>query len=378
MKVPYELQFYFTKLQRSMLRLEKLQIIETRWHGRGNKMKIFGRDLNKEAMLKRTGNISQICGVEYSTLKEGTETGTDIARFRSGKGFNFTVIPSRGMDIGEAEYKGIPLAWRSGTGYINSSRFEPEGLGWLRSFHGGLLTTCGTTYVGEPCEDEGKRLGLHGRISNLPAKNVSIAQYWEEDEYIMCIKGKVQEVSVYGENMCLTRQVKLKAGESRIFLEDEVENLGFRRTEHMILYHINIGFPIIDEGTKLLTPATKITPGNEESEKEKGNYNHFTEPVTGYVEKVYYHSMKPDSRGEVRIELINKKLNLKFYIKYSAENLPNFVQWKMMGEREYVVGLEPSNCSVEGRNVDRERGMLKFLEPMEKKQYHLEFGVEEM
>ena len=35
---------------------------------------------------------------------------------RTGGGLAFTVLIDRGLDIGPADYKGIPLAWQSGTG----------------------------------------------------------------------------------------------------------------------------------------------------------------------------------------------------------------------------------------------------------------------
>ena len=56
-------------------------------------------------------------------------------------------------------------------------------------------------------------------------------------------------------------------------------------------------------------------------------------------------------------------------ITYNAEELDGFVEWKMMGVRDYVLGLECGNCYPDGRNVMREKGMLKFLKPGEKKTY---------
>jgi hypothetical protein len=55
--------------------------------------------------------------------------------------------------------------------------------------------------------------------------------------------------------------------------------------------------------------------------------------------------------------------------------MPEFIEWKMMGVRNYVVGMEPANCSVLGRAAERERGTLQFLEPGERREYHLELGV---
>jgi hypothetical protein len=47
----------------------------------------------------------------------------------------------------------------------------------------------------------------------------------------------------------------------------------------------------------------------------------------------------------------------------------------MMGQGAYVVGLEPSNCWVQGRAHDREQDILLFLEPGESVSTHLEIGV---
>jgi hypothetical protein len=162
-------------------------------------MHIFGKQITKKEIFKRVGDISQICDIRLSSLKGGVETGVNIADVKTGSGLNFTVILDRGMDIGDANYNGIPLAWMSPTGYVHPSFFEQDGFGWLRSFFGGLLTTCGLTYAGAPCVDEGKALGLHGRISNIPAKNISINKYWQKDDYIMEITGEIREVSVFGE-----------------------------------------------------------------------------------------------------------------------------------------------------------------------------------
>jgi len=51
------------------------------------------------------------------------------------------------------------------------------------------------------------------------------------------------------------------------------------------------------------------------------------------------------------------------------------IEWKMMQQGMYVLGLEPANCWVEGRARDRERGILRFLEPGEKVEFRVEIGV---
>ena len=338
-------------------------------------MYIFGKHITKKEILKRVGDISQICDIRLSTLKEGIESGVNIADIKTGSGLNFTVIIDRGMDIGYASYKDIPFAWLSPTGYIHPSFFEPSSFGWLRSFFGGLLTSCGLTFLGAPCIDEGKALGLHGRISNIPAKNVSVNKYWQKDDYIMEITGEIKEVCVFGENILLKRKIKTKLGEKKIWINDTVKNLGFKETPHMILYHINIGYPVIDKETVLLSPAKKIIPRDDEAEKGKESFNKFHSPVKGYREKVYYHIMKPDKNGNVNVKIKNQKLKIGINIKYNYNELPEFIEWKMMGEGEYVVGLEPANCRVEGRVKERGEGRLKYLKPGEIKKYNIEIGI---
>jgi hypothetical protein len=62
------------------------------------------------------------------------------------------------------------------------------------------------------------------------------------------------------------------------------------------------------------------------------------------------------------------------YVTYNPSELPRFVQWKQMGEQDYVVGFEPCNCGVEGRRVDEELGLLHCLEPGESHSFTLGFG----
>ena len=46
-----------------------------------------------------------------------------------------------------------------------------------------------------------------------------------------------------------------------------------------------------------------------------------------------------------------------------------------MGVRDYVLGLEPGNCTPEGRNIMREKGLLTILKPNEKKNYHVKITL---
>jgi len=341
--------------------------------------KLYGKDYTRGELMRRVGDISQIAGVRSSVLNDGNQKGVEALDFRTGTGFSFTLLPGRGLDISYAEYNGQPLCWRSSTGDVASQYYDSEGLGWLRGFFGGLLVTCGITYVGAPCTDEDEELGLHGRFSNTPAKNVWFDGEWDGDDYIMWAQGKIRETCVFGENVVVTRKIWTKLGESKIYLHDVVENLGFETVPHMYLYHINGGFPAVDEGSVMISPTREAKPTSDDAKIDAEHYYRFEPPTPGFNERVYYHDVIADADGYVHSALANRNFRngegFGFHIKCLKSQLPNLVEWKMNGEGIYVVGMEPGNCYVDGRDVDRERGVLQFLEPGEKREYDLEIGV---
>ncbi|HOP80618.1 MAG TPA: DUF4432 family protein, partial [Armatimonadota bacterium] len=151
---------------------------------------IYGKHYTRQDLLQHTGDISQIAGIKKIRLTDGKEEGVEAYQVKNGAGLNFTVVASRAMDISSADWCGRSLAWISSTGETAPEFYEEPGLGWLRSFYGGLLVTCGLTQVGAPNIDQGTPLGLHGRISNTPAYQVSYDSKWEGDDYIMWVQGK--------------------------------------------------------------------------------------------------------------------------------------------------------------------------------------------
>ncbi|MEM0011439.1 MAG: aldose 1-epimerase family protein [Candidatus Bathyarchaeia archaeon] len=355
-------------------------------------MRFAGKSWTKEEILRRVGDISQIGGARLVELGEGRERGVRAVDFRCGNGFNFTVLPDRGMDISYAEYQGKALGWISATGQVAPYYFEPEGFGWLRSFFGGLLTTCGLTYAGAPCEDPkaeclvscvpteetGKcYLGLHGRISNTPAERVVCGGNWEGDEYLIWAQGRLRESIVFGECLEMERRIWTYLGERRLFIKDTVRNIGFVPSPLMLLYHINIGFPIVDEDSYLLGKVVEVVPRDEEAQKGLEAFNRFSAPIPGFKEQVFYLDLKEDEKGMVTVGIANRRLmeGMGVYVKYKKEDLPYFTEWKMMGEGVYVVGLEPGNCHVQGRAKEREMGTLEILNPAEEKVVEIEIGV---
>ena len=177
------------------------------------------------------------------------------------------MLLDRGMDIAHAEFRGLPVSWDSKNGAAGPGYFERPGQGWLRTFGGGLLTTCGLTQVGPPNIDAGEELGLHGRISHLPAERYELEEGWEGDDYVLRVRGRVRESVIYGENLLLKREIACRMGGTTITVNDVIENQGYRETPFMLLYHLNFGFPVVSEHTRLVTSGSRAEAGNEEARR---------------------------------------------------------------------------------------------------------------
>lgn len=339
---------------------------------------LYGTSFTRDELLQRVGDISQFAGVRIGELGDGFERGVRMADFRTGSGFEFTVLVDRGMDISWAAFAGASLSWRSQTTAIGPAFYEPEGLGWLRGFHGGLVNTCGLTYLGAPVIDEGQELGLHGRASYIPAANFASGGDWDGDEYEMWVTGQLRQASVFEEYVILRRRISARLGESRLFIEDNVTNEGYQTTPHMQLYHINFGFPVLSEHTELLA-TSEVQPRDEIAAGGIDDYTRFQLPTPDYHEQAFYHLPKADAEGYTQVALVNRDFRnghgLGGYIRFRLDELPYLVQWKMMGQTHYVCGLEPTTNWVEGRAKERAEGRLQFLEPGETRHYKVEIGA---
>jgi hypothetical protein len=337
---------------------------------------LYERDLKKDDLLRRVGSIEQVAGIKILELSSGFERNVRVAMVRNGE-LSFLAAIDRGMDIVNAEYRGIPLSWISPTSIVAPSFYEPEGFGWLRGFPGGLVTTCGLTYMGAPAFDDGESLGLHGRISYSPANLLYADAHWNGEKYEIVLEGEARESKVFEPNIVLRRRITTFLGERHVTIRDTVANHGWKTQPLMILYHINIGFPLLDEGARFLTTTECFAPRDQEALDGAEDFASIHEPKPGYREKVYFHSMLTDSDGNAYAAIINDKLlgGLGVYVKYRKRELPRFIQWKMLGEGTYVMGMEPANSLVMGRDKERAWGTLQHVKPQERREFHVEIGV---
>ena len=336
---------------------------------------LFGKTYTRAELLPYVGDMDQVGGVRLATLADGPERGVRIADLTTGSGLRFTVLLDRGMDIGPAAWADKPLSWISGAGAVHPAYYDPIGPGWLRSFPGGLMVGCGLDNVGSPGMDGDQALGVHGRLSNTPAELIGHGAAWQGDEYVMWVEGQVRHYQLFTAHLLLRRKISTALGSNSLHVEDTIANVGFERAPFQILYHCNFGFPVVSPDTELWLEAERSMPRDQEAAAGFAARTRFQPPTPGYAEQVFYHYPRVDGEGYGSAALVNRAMHFGAYVRFRTAELPHLVQWKMMGQGNYVVGLEPGNCWVQGRAHDRAEGVLQFLEPGESVSTHLEIGV---
>jgi len=308
---------------------------------------------------KYIGNADQLFDVKTYRLCGGRSEGVLCTQVDDGAGMNVVIAADKCMDMQQIRYKGYGTAYLGGAGTVSPAYFDGDGFEFLRAFTPGSLTTCGLTNTGSPCTDDGEELGLHGRIGNTPAEEYSVIR--EGDS--VRIRGIMRQWKLFGENLTLKREYLIKYASNEIIFTDTVTNAGYRTVPHMQLYHFNFGYPFISEDARIYLPTDEVIPRSEFSRERMSGWAELTSPVDGEGEVCYYHKMRKNAKGESTAIIYNSKLNIGSCYRYDAAALDTFVNWKVCGSGEYVVGLEPGNGKVDGRDLSRQNGDLKFIEP---------------
>ena len=332
--------------------------------------------MDRSELLKYTGNITQLGYCRQYTLSEGWGRGMRAADIQTGGGLQYTVLPDRGMDISYASFRGTNLVYLTCNGETHPSYYEPEGINWLHTFAGGLLTTCGLTYLGPPCTDEGEELGLHGRFSTIPVKQFCDLSHWQGDHYIYKVRGIVEEGFLFGKKLRMEREISSPGGDNIIQIKDIITNFGNKPSPYTILYHMNFGYPLLSEDTELIIDPSNTVPRDAGGLKGIHEFRSFIKPQPSYNEQVFFHTMKGDEAGNTSVRVRNKKIGTSVTISFNIKQLPYLCEWKMMAYGEYVLGIEPGNVFSKSRKELRSENSLPILQPGESCENSIEIKAE--
>jgi len=338
---------------------------------------IFGQNLTPESLAARTGRLDQVAGARPFVFDDGPARGMRGIDVWTGSGLEFTVLPDRGLDIGAARFAGRALAWQSSTGDVRPERFEPQGFGWLKMFHGGLVTTCGLRHFGAPDSEDGESWGLHGRASSLAAEGVAVERAWERGEFIIRVRARLVEAEVFKPTVVLERTITTALGSREIRIDDRVSNTGHQPSAAMLLYHVNLGWPLLSEKSRLLVNPETVRPVTDHAAKTLKTHCEMLPPTPGFKEMVYTMQPRAGRDGLARAALVNPQLDggTALALAWTEKTLPYVMEWKMMGQGEYVLGIEPANCPFPPRARLRESGRMPVLAPGESFETSLALSV---
>lgn len=308
--------------------------------------------MDSTELQKKTGHPDQIAQIQTMRVEGGSADGQLICLVENGA-LSFRVSASRGLDIASLRFRGMNLCHITKPGWL-ANNAERENF-----IPGGMFFTCGLKNVGPQTASE----PAHGKQRFLPAENLARFAGFEEGAFKLRLSGEVREAGLFSKNLLRRRTIETGLNSRTIVIHDTIENQGFSDEAFMLLYHFNLGYPLLDEGAELIAPSKTQKPRDAASAEAKGESNLFRmdAPRDGYPEQVFYHDLAADREGNTFCALGNDRLSLALKLSFNKNELPFLTQWKSIASGDYVMGLEPGNCHVEGMEREREMGSLAVL-----------------
>ena len=286
------------------------------------------------------------------------------------------ILPTRGMSIWRLHADGIRFGWDSPvTGPVHPARvplFDPSGIGWLEGFDE-LVVRCGLRSNGAPEHDERGQLvhPLHGRVANLSADSLAI-QYDEASGRLEVI-GEILESRLFVQRLKLRCRIRVHAGSADVQLLDDVTNELSSPTTMQLLYHVNLGAPVLSEGATLEAPIDTLAPKDGLSASEIDQWNQFAGPQPGYAERVYFSTLRSDESNQTSAMLRAADGEKGLAVSFAVGSLPRFVLWKNTASQSdgYVVGLEPATNFPNVRSFEQNQDRVVEIGPGETKAFRV-------
>jgi hypothetical protein len=330
---------------------------------------------------EEAGGAATGYGVFARQRHGGLREGVFEVLIENGK-LAIAVLPTRGMGIRKIYMTeaALTLGWKSPVaGPVNPQfvpLWEPSGIGWLSGFDE-FLCRCGLESNGAPeWGNDGKlKYPLHGKIANTPAHKVELAIDGDTGE--IALTGIVDEARLYGSKLRLKSTIRTRVGESSLRISDEITNLSAEPGECELLYHINVGQPLLENGAKIVAPIKTLVPRNARAVEDLATWDSYGSPQPGFAEQVYFFDLAADADGRTQVLLRNAHGLHGMTLAFNKKQLPTFTLWKstQAAEDGYVTGLEPGINFPNPRSFEKEQGRVAALKPGQTLKFELEIGV---
>jgi hypothetical protein len=312
-------------------------------------------------------------------MRGGLSDGVDCVDVDNGA-LRSVLLPTRGMGVWKAWLGDFEIGWKSPVRGPVHPKFvpiaDPTGLGWLDGFDE-LLCRCGLSSNGAPDFNAQGRLSwpLHGRIANLPAHKLDVETDSESGE--IAVRGVIDECRFHFLKLRLTSTWLTRAGESGFRIIDEVTNLSGSTGEMQLLYHINLGEPLLDPGAKIHVPIRSIAPRDSHAADSLDHWETFPAPKAGATEQVYFFELQPGSDGHTNALLKNSSGTRGVSLSFPVAQFPFFSLWKnaTASQDGYVCGLEPAVNFPNPRSFEEQHGRVRKLLPGETVRFEIHLQV---
>lgn len=292
----------------------------------------------------RVALAEALAGVDDLTRADGRRT---IA-VRLAGGLAFDVLPERGLDIGAAWWGSTPLAWRS------MHPVDPgPGRDWESRFLGGLLATCGPDNIGPPRGSSGQ----HGTHHLTPATEVRWERRLTDVGIEVSVRGVVAHTTFDARRVLVEREIVASTGVPAVQVRDVVRNVGDRPVGVPLLYHVNLGAPILRPGARLEVHADGVVV----REPMPAGRDPLTTPAPapGLAPVVAEHT----GVREARATLLGDADRPDLIVTWTLATLPRLCTWSWPAAGAYVLGVEPTNAPLFGPERDLPHAGAPVLEP---------------
>ena len=313
--------------------------------------------------------------ISYVRLDSGKAAGLTCLTIDTGA-VSATVLPDRGMGLWKCWSGDLEFGWQSPVAGPVHPCFVPihdaTGIGWLEGFDE-LLVRCGLQSNGAPefAENGSLRYPLHGRIANLPAHRLDIQI--DVENGILDVIGVVTESRFLVYSLELQTRYRFRAGSPVVEVIDTVTNRSSLPGSMQMLYHINVGQPVLQSGSTVHTAFRSLAPRDARAADSVGQWNRCEGPASGYQEQVYFIDPLADEQSWSEAMLASADGTFGFSVHFDTRTLPFMSLWKNTAAVEdgYVVGLEPATGFPNPRTFEERNGRVVSLQGGESRTFRL-------
>jgi len=131
-----------------------------------------------------------------------------------------------------------------------------------------------------------------------------------------------------------------------------------------LLYHINIGMPLLESGAQVVLPVKKLAPRDKAAVADVPQWDTYG-PEGSIAEIVHFCEPLADPSGRTQVLLHNAAGNHGLSIHFNKQQLPYFSLWKNLQPAAdgYVTGLEPAINFPNPRSFEKQKGRVAVLVP---------------